>query len=244
MVIQGKFQHKHIYIQRIKTKILYHYVKVFPNFGGLKIESDVERLYALTDYLIKQQFYLTGKDIILGRTPDISIKVKNSGKVVSRFKNLFITNIHLFLKGKYVEFFEPFKIIKGIDDNHIKEIYQDIQIRLATMHSTDFDVTILYTIALSSLISTIREIYFNESINLLTEKLIKESSGLTKNQIQLELDKLFMRNNPNLSILYNLSFLGVLAESFNFNSVSQRCKLEKAKYSDIIKNLVLSSYKK
>ena len=187
---------------------------------------------------------MTGRDVILGRTPDISLKIRNSGKVIGRFKKLFLKSIPLFLEQNYLGFFEPFKIIKGIDDNYIKEIYQDIQIRFATMDSTDFDVTILYTVALSSFLSTIREIHFNETINSLTNSLIEETSGLTKHKIQMELDKLFMKNNPNISILYNLSFIGILAESFNFNSVSHKVKLEKIKYCTNVKNIIKSHYEK
>jgi hypothetical protein len=147
------------------------------------------------------------------------------------------------MEGKYIEFFETFKRIKGIDDNHIKEVYQDIQIKLATMHTEDFDVTILYTIALSSLLSGIREIYFNNSINKIIERVMTQIPGLTKNHIQLELDKLFMKNNENISILYNTSFLEALAETFNFKSVSKRCKIENAKYRNLVVKLILSSTK-
>lgn len=149
----------------------------------------------------------------------------------------------MFLEGKYLDFFETFKRIEGIDDNHIKEIYQDIQIKLATMHTEDFDVTILYTIALSSLLSGIREIHFNISINKVIERLMMQNSELTKNHIQFELDKLFMKNNENISILYNLSFLEVLAESFNFKSVSEKCRRENTKYQNLIINLILSATK-
>jgi hypothetical protein len=91
------------------------------------------------------------------------------------------------------------------------------------------------------LISGIREIHFNEIINEIIERANSQNPNLTKNHIQLELDKLFMKNNQNLSILYNLSFLDALAKSFNFKSVSRRCKLEKSKYLNFVVSLLISS---
>ena len=108
----------------------------------------MKRLVIATDNLIEQQFYKAGTDTILGRTPEISVRIKNSGLVIKRFKALFYKNIHLFLEEQYSKFFAPFKEIKGMDDNYIQEILQDIQIKLATMQGTEFDVLILYTIML------------------------------------------------------------------------------------------------
>ena len=72
---------------------------------------------------------------------------------LKKFKEIFYQNIYLFLEGEYLKFFQPFKEIKGMDENYIKEIYQDIQIKLTAMHDAEFDNLILYTIVLSSLIS-------------------------------------------------------------------------------------------
>jgi len=207
----------------------------------LVISTNLKHLYKVTDNLIKQQFYLSGSDTIIGRTPEISIKIKSSGLIVKRFKDLFNDNIQLFLEGNYMSFFQPFKIIKGIDDNYIREIYQDIQIKLTAMHGTNFDVVILYTIVLSSLITSIREIHFNESVRKVIRSVRNKTDKLNQKQIQSELDKLFMRNNKNVSILYNISYLDALAESFNFMKTARTCKIQKSKYINRIVNLILFS---
>ena len=205
------------------------------------INANLKRLHKVTDNLIKQQFYLSGSDTIIGRTPDISIKIKNSGLIVKRFKDLFNDNIQLFLEGDYLSFFQPFKIIKGINDNYIKEIYQDIQIKLTAMHGTDFDVVILYTIVLSSLISSIRDIQFDNSVQEVIRRVGKKSDKLSQKQIQIKLDKLYMYNNKNVSILYNISYLDALAESFHFMKTARTCKIQKSKYINHIVNLILFS---
>ena len=205
------------------------------------MDTNLKRLYKVTDNLIKQQFYLSGSDTIIGRTPEISIKIKKSGLIIKRFKDLFNDNIQLFLEGNYMSFFQPFKIIKGINDNYIREIYQDIQIKLTAMHGTNFDVVILYTIVLSSLITSIRDIHFNKSVQEVIKRVRKKSDELSQKQIQNELDKLYMRNNKNISILYNISYLDTLAESFHFMKTARTCKIQKSKYINRIVNLILFS---
>jgi len=201
----------------------------------------LKRLYDATDNLIKQQFYKSGSDTIIGRTPEISIKIKNSGQIIKKYENLFNQNMHFFLEGDYMKFFAPFKIIKGVDENHLSEIYQDIQIKLAAMHGTEFDVVIMYTIVVSSLTTSIRDIQFNDSIQDITVRTRKKASAITNKQIQKELEKLFMRNDKNISILYNISYLNALAESFNFMKTARACKIQRSKYINRIVNLILFS---
>ncbi len=205
------------------------------------IVAQLKRLYNATDNLIKQQFYKSGSDTIIGRTPEISIKIKNSGQIIKKYENLFNQNMHFFLEGDYMKFFAPFKIIKGVDENHLSEIYQDIQIKLAAMHGTEFDVVIMYTIVVSSLTTSIRDIQFNDSIQDITVRTRKKASAITNKQIQKELEKLFMRNDKNISILYNISYLNALAESFNFMKTARACKIQRSKYINRIVNSILFS---
>jgi hypothetical protein len=215
----------------------YFYYKI----GGLIIDAMLKRLYDATDNLIKQQFYKSGSDTIIGRTPEVSIKIKNSGQIVNKFENMLNQNINFFLKGDYMKFFSPFKKIKGVDENHISEIYQDIQIKLAAMHGTDFDTVLMYTIVVSSLTTSIREIQFNESVQEIIKKARKKASSLSVKQIKKELEKLFMRNDKNVSILYNISYLTALAECFNFLKTARTCKIQRSKYINLIVNSILFS---
>jgi len=143
------------------------------------------------------------------------------------------------LEGKYLKFFNPFKRIKGLDENYLQEIYQDIQIRLTALQDTKYDIVLLYTIVLSSLISSIRDLHFNFSLKEIIERIKLRSRNLNENQLKLELDKLFMRNNKSLSILYNISYLDALAESFNFKKVARTCKIQKGKHINRIVELIL-----
>ena len=86
------------------------------------MHQDIRKLYNATDNLVNQQFYEGGSDTIIGRTPKVSVKIKQSGQIIKKFKDLFNENLTSFLEGNYLHFLRHFKKIKGLDDNQIKEI--------------------------------------------------------------------------------------------------------------------------
>ena len=193
-----------------------------------------------TDNLINQQFY-NGKDIIIGRTPEVSIKISNSGQIVRKFKDLFNQNLNLFLEGKYLQFLKLFKRIKGIDENYIKEIYQDLQLKFESIKEAEnINIVIIYTLVLNSLISSIRDLNFEDAIREVKKRILKKSI-LHEDTIQEELDMLFMKNDNNISILYNISYLDTLAESFNYKKVAHICKIQESKFINRIVRKIIST---
>jgi hypothetical protein len=201
----------------------------------------LEKLYESTDNLVNQQFYKDGRDVITGRTPEITLKISKSGQIIRKFKDLFNENLNLFLEGKYLEFLSLFKKIKGLDENYIEEIYQDLQLKLENLKGAEhINSVILYSLVLNSLISSIRDLNFGEAIKEI-KKRIKKKIKITESRIQEELDKLYMRNDKNVSILYNLSYLDTLAESFNYKKVARICKIQMSKFMNRIVKQIISS---
>lgn len=203
------------------------------------MNPEIERLKEATDNLINQQFYNGGDDTLIGRTPEVSVKIRNSGQIIQKFKTLFNSNLELFLKGKYLDFLLPFEKIKDIDERVIKEINVELQEKLQYLSDTDFDIVVLYTIVLSALITRIRDHHFNRSLDEIRNRVRKIKSNIKDSEIQKELDELFMRNNGNISLLYNLSYLDALAESFNYSKVAQICKIQKGKFINRTVKLIL-----
>ncbi len=193
--------------------------------------------------MVNQQFYKEGRDLIIGRTPEISVKISNSGQIVRKFKDLFNQNLDLFLEGKYLKFLSHFKRIKGVDEIFLKEVYQDLQLKFEHLKDTDPDhvnIVILYTIFLNSIISSIRDINFNDALKEIRKR-VRKKFQTTNRVIQQELDNLFMRNDNNISILYNISYLDTLAESFNFKKVAHVCKIQKSKFINHIVDSIISA---
>ncbi len=204
------------------------------------MDLTIKKLYEATDSLINQQFYYSGRDLIIGRTPDISIKIRKSGQIVHKFKSLFKRNIDLFIKGEYFQFLLPFEIIQGIEERDIKEIVDRVESKLDHLNSEEeYDILITYTMVLSAFISRIRDIHFNKALDLIKVR-VKQKVSLDGDRIQNELDKLFMKNNKNVSILYNLSYIDALAVSFNFKKVARICKIQKGKFINKIVELIIS----
>jgi hypothetical protein len=200
----------------------------------------MNQLLEATSNLIEQQFKIPGRDIIIGRTPEISVKISNSGQVVKKFKDIFNSNLQLFIDGKYLQFLNLFKIIKGVDENYINEIYQDLELKFENLRDTEnINIVVMYAIVLNSLISSIRDLNFAETVREIKRR-VKNRISTNDIQIQKELDKLFMFNNDNVSILYNLSYLDTLAESFNYKKVAHICKIQKSKFINRIVNLIVS----
>ncbi|MHA1490434.1 MAG: hypothetical protein ACTSRI_12365 [Promethearchaeota archaeon] len=204
---------------------------------------ELKRLHNATDNLVNQQFYYPGSDIIIGRTPEVSIKIRKSGEIIQKFKNLFNENMDFFLRSDYFKFLLKFKKIKGLTEKKIKKIHKELEAKLKILRDDidDYDNVILYTLVLNSLISNIRNLHFNNSIDEINKRIKKKRNVLSDDKIHDEMDKLFMRNNDNISILYNISYLDALAESFNYKKVARICKIQKGKYMNRVVDLITSS---
>ncbi|MBD3196988.1 MAG: hypothetical protein GF317_18185 [Candidatus Lokiarchaeota archaeon] len=207
--------------------------------------KQLKKLSNATDNLIEQQFYRTGSDEIIGRTPEVSVKISFSGQIIKKFKDLFNENLEIFLKGNYLEFIYPFLKIKGINKKSLQEIYDDLRAKIQSLQNSDIElnIVVLYTIVLSSLISFIRDIHFEYEIEDIIERIQKKYKldDNAKDVIHDQLNFLFMRNNKNISILYNLSYLDALAESFNYKKVAHVCKIQKSKYINKIVKIIARS---
>lgn len=207
------------------------------------MNSELKILYEATDNLINQQFYKEGHDVIIGRTPEVHLKISNSGQIVQKFKDIFNENIDLFLEGNYLKFLLPFKKIKGLDEEKIVEINEQLKDKFELLKDDihESEIVVLYTFVLSALISRIRDLHFNNAIEEIKRRVKEKSSKISGKKIQDTLDNLFMRNNDNISILYNISYLDALALSFNYKKVSRVCKIQQGKYMNRIVDLILSA---
>jgi len=140
-----------------------------------------------------------------------------------------------------LEFLKLFKRIKGIDENYIREIYQDLQLKFESIKEAEnINTVIIYTLVLNSLISSIRDLNFGDAIREVKKRILIKSN-LHESTVQDELDMLFMKNDNNISILYNISYLDTLAESFNYKKVAHICKIQKSKFINRIVRRIISS---
>lgn len=194
----------------------------------------ISRLHNATDNLVDQQFYLGGRDIIIGRSPEIFLKIKFSGQIIAKFKELFNANLDLFLNEKYLQFIEKFAQIDGITKELIDETFKDLGKKLKNLEGNIDDsedsTVILYTMLLSSIITKIREIKFEEVKKIIYRKLHEKNSSIKDSDIRNELNKLYQRNDRRISILYNISYMQILAKTFNYKQVEKVCNIQQTKF--------------
>ena len=200
----------------------------------------ISQLFSATNNLIEQQFY-NGQDIIIGRTSEVSLKISKSGQIIRKFKDLFYKNLNLFIEGNYLKFLSQFKKIKGVDDKNIKIVHQEFQLKLKKINE-DINILVVYAIVLNSLISCIRELNFEEILKEIRKR-IKFKIKTSGAKIQDELEKMFMKNHDYVSILYNLSYLDTLAESFNYKKVARVCKIQISRYINRIVIFIINRTK-
>ena len=196
-----------------------------------------------TDNLVNQQFYREGSDTIIGRTPEVKVKIKYSGQIIAKFKSLFNENLDLFCKDKFFEFLRPFTTIKGITDEILEEVHEEMERKLETLKDSGVDKVVIYTIVLSTLISKIRDLHFQDSLDEIKDRVQDSKAKVSEEHVEETLNNLFMRNNDNISLLYSLSYLDALAESFNYSTVARTCKIQKGKYINRVVDLILDSHK-
>ncbi|MGV9173631.1 MAG: hypothetical protein ACOC35_13860 [Promethearchaeia archaeon] len=143
-----------------------------------------------------------------------------------------------------MEFLQNFKKICGVTETLIQEIYEELKVKLeqleANLDDSDDSIVVMYTIVLSAIITKIRQVHFEESVEEIRKKIKKQNSALKKEEIEEELTQLFMRNNKNISILYNLSYLHALAKTFNYQKVKRVCSIQRTKFINNTVKLIQS----
>ena len=199
-------------------------------------------LYIATDNLIDQQFYLNGQDTIIGRTYDISLHIKHSGIIIRKFKDLINQNIYQFLEDDYYSFLLNLTKIKGITIEDIYTVHEKLIKKLEILKENvdNLDDITTYSIVLGYIISKIRDFHFQHTIDAIFAKIKLKPHGLSNLKIKENLEKLFMLNDKNISILYNIGYLEALADSFNFKKVARVCRMLKGKYINRVIEIILN----
>ncbi|TFF98224.1 MAG: hypothetical protein EU541_07125 [Promethearchaeota archaeon] len=204
----------------------------------------IPSLYNATDNLVRQQFYIEGKDTIMGRTPEIRVKIQYSGQIISKFKSLFNKNLELFLNRKYHQFLKKFIKVSGITESLIEETYIELKSRFSRLEgnlsNSKESQVVLYTIFMGTIISKIREIHFENLLQIIRERIKRKNKDISELQIEKELGSLFQTNNENVSILYNLSYLYALADTYNYKQVKRVCRIQQTKYINKLIYLIQS----
>lgn len=181
-------------------------------------------------YLLFQQFYY-GDDVIYGRTRDISEYINGSGHVIESFLKMLTKDIQLIRDKKYQEYLQNFaneayifncEAVYNRFMNTCKNLNQELSSQLVT------------SFLISELLMEIRKDCFDETLNEIRIILIDNITKLNKkrniredfdlesiiNQKMEKMRHLYSINSNDIGMIYNLSFLKMIAfkiEDFKVN---------------------------
>jgi hypothetical protein len=186
----------------------------------------------LIDYLVRQQFS-RGGDFITDRMKQQRVQVRYAGRIIQGFIDLLTENIQDILTGNCEKYLGNLCGALNIDSKKILQAYLN---RTAVLDAEDKTPPIIVTSLLGELLGTIRERAFNETLQEIKTRLKKRQGGsngddqMSEVKVDDRISELFQRNDANISLLYNLSFLEYIAGTIHSQKVKRTAKILLGKY--------------
>jgi len=186
----------------------------------------------LIDYLVRGQFS-KGGDFITDRMKKQRVQVRYAGRIIQGFIDLLAENIQDILTGAYEKYLVNLCSALNIDSEKILQAYLK---KSAVLEAADMTPPIVVTSLLGELLGTIRERAFNETLQEIKNRFKKRrgdldrEEGISDVKVDDRIAELFQRNDDNISLLYNLSFLEFLAGTIHSPKVKRTTKILLGKY--------------
>ena len=183
-------------------------------------------------YLLYQQFYY-GEDLIYGRTKDRSEHVNGSGEAIESFYSLINRHSHFIEEGlprKYLEYFNS-----NIHEIPIDAILLKYQEYKQTMEG-GMERHIALTVIVGDCLTEINSKCFETSIDQLIDYIMEKRAIIPEDRTKLteKISLLYGQSNPNIGMIYGLSFMKFIGQKMGFKSIAERCQqLLKKYYSSI-----------
>jgi hypothetical protein len=176
-------------------------------------------------YLLYQQFYY-GDDKIYNRTKDLYEYIPGAEKAIDNFYNLIIKPIKYLDTGQITEYLEYFhQFVYPIHIQKIKEKYN----KNREILGKGMNQSVILTIIVGESLLELHQHCFDAAIANFIKSLIiniKDSDPRKKKEykkkIQSKLRTLYTRGDPEVGMIYSLSFLQFLAEKVESSLVYQK----------------------
>ncbi|MHA1729582.1 MAG: hypothetical protein ACTSWY_12770 [Promethearchaeota archaeon] len=193
--------------------------KVFPMFNAIP----KEQLSEMLEQAVYQQLFL-GKDRIMGRIPKDTMNFKDVGHILGRFIQTLEENIKYLHPEKLEIFLGYFEKFFGLELSEVKtRVEQNFE---GMGMGSDFqgeEIIILYMVLTKMLENARRQAY--KKFGLRQIKIIYKNKNKNFNEaIELKLQDLASNADSNLSLLYNLCFIRLLADSFDEKRIRTNSK--------------------
>jgi len=153
------------------------------------------------------------------------MQLKDSGRILDKLIQVFKDNAHLIMKGKTDVFFTTAEKLFEIDLSEIKEhVANNIQAMGEMNSDLDQQIMMLY-MTLAKMLEHMREsIYKTYVLDVIRTNYERESGKKFSDEGRKKMTRLSEVGDDDLSLLYNLSFVRLLAEKFNDKPVETNLK--------------------
>lgn len=178
------------------------------------------QLAEMLEQAVHQQLFL-GQNRIMGRIPKDTMSMKDVGKILTRFINFIkknLSNFELENLGNFLGLFE------AKFDMELGSVQEKVLANFKEMDLEGQEVIILYIILTKLLESLRRQSYIRFGFNQITYNYNRNYKQESKEIIRKKLQKLSEKKDINLSLLYNLCFIRLLAVSFGDKKISTNSK--------------------
>ena len=191
-----------------------------------------EQLREMVSYLVKQQFARSG-DYITDRMKYQNVRIQGSGAAINQFIEILTDELSLLIEGKYDKYLEEICDKCNVEKAEIAEAFSA---RVSILESEDKIPPLILTSLLGEFLGRIRGGAFKETLQEIKNR-VKKRLNITKNpskkfdqEFDDKIGNLFQRNEPNISILYNLCYLIFIADLVRAPKVKRTSKIQLGKY--------------
>ncbi len=184
------------------------------------------QLVEMLNFLVKQQFIREG-DIVTDRMKTKEVHIRGSGRAIKDFIRLLNDNISLVVEEKYENYLDT---LCGICDLDIQRVMEAFSARLPVLEEHDRTPPLMLSMLMAEFLGKIRERAFEETLEEIKRRTrwdLKISEGDEEFEQRFDdiIKDFFQRNEPNLSLLYNLCFLDFIAMIIHSNKVRRTVKI-------------------
>ncbi len=193
----------------------------------VKIEPD-----DIVRYLLYQQFYY-GEDRIYGRTKDRFEYIEGAGRAIEDFYSLITQPINLIDEGHPDQFLEFFnENVHKIPIKAIMDKFRDYKNELGSNMNRQMILTVIFGDCLTEIHKECFEAKIIQLIEFIMEKRSLESEQ--KAEIKKKIESLYGKSNPDIGMIYNLSFMVFIGKKIRYQNIVVKCEDLLKKYFGLI----------
>ena len=176
-----------------------------------------DSLHLMVTYLVYLQFYDEDEDILYSRDKKVKISIPGIKPIIQAFVDELIKPIDYLKSKNYRGYIEEIAKILPIN---VDEIESEVLSSIEILPENELTIEMIANFTIGPIRSVLHKIEFEKCMNQVVQEveriIIQEDS---REIIQKHLTELYSINDENVSLLYNLVLVRLLASKFGTNDL-------------------------